>query len=39
MRWRGQSNCMQIRRNRYILDTDFPGDGHIKLKHAAALTT
>jgi len=39
MRWHDQSNCMQIRPGRYILDTDFPGEGYIKLKHAAAITT
>jgi hypothetical protein len=30
---------MQIRPGRYILDIDFPGDGYIKLKNAAAITT
>jgi hypothetical protein len=30
---------MQIRPDRYILVVDFPDDGHIKLKYAAAITT
>jgi hypothetical protein len=30
---------MQIRPDRYILVGDHPDDGHIKLKHAGAITT
>jgi hypothetical protein len=39
MRWRGQANCMPERPDRFIMDIDFLGDGHIKQKHAAAITT